>query len=455
VSDRLEADVCVVGAGFAGLTAAWRLRQAGLGVVVLEARSRVGGRVWTQPLSDGTPVDRGGAWFAPQHTAALALAREFDVGTYKTWVRGAHLLVGGGKTRKYTGLIPKISPLAVATIGLAQWRLDRLARRVPVEAPWEAKDAAALDARSVKQYLARAGVRTAVGRDLYEMAVRGLFASDLADVSLLDLLFLVHAHGSINTLFSIEGGSQENLIDGGAGTIAARIASALGDAVHLGAPVRSISQSTDRVEVTTDHVTVHAHHAVVTIPPVLALDIAFEPALSPDRRALYQRAVAGSETKSLLVYDTPFWREQGFSGQTAEPGSPAEVTIDASPAVGSPGVLAVFSFGRVAEQLGRLSAPDRRDAVVRAVAARLGPRANAPVEWLETSWWDEEWSRGCSVAHFAPGVLTHYGPLLRAPFGLVHFAGTETATVSHGAIDGAVRSGERVAAEILSGAGLS
>jgi monoamine oxidase len=68
---------------------------------------------------------------------------------------------------------------------------------------------------------------------------------------------------------------------------------------------------------------------------------------------------------------------------------------------------------------------------------------------VETAWFTEPWSRGCSVAHLPPGFLTRYGRLLRQPFGCVHWAGTETATTSHGAVDGAIRSGERVASEIL------
>src|SRR3954462_2632279 len=114
--ERIEVDTCVVGAGYAGLTAALRLTQAGSAVAVLEARDRVGGRSWTQQLSDGSPVDRGGAWLGPDHDAILGLAKEFGVGTYKTWVQGAHLLIDDDRTRRYTGLIPKISPLAVISI---------------------------------------------------------------------------------------------------------------------------------------------------------------------------------------------------------------------------------------------------------------------------------------------------------------------------------------------------
>jgi monoamine oxidase len=449
VADRIDADVCVVGAGYAGLTAARRLYEAGKSVVVVEARDRVGGRIWTQQLADGSPVDRGGAWVAPYHDAILALAAEVGVSTYKTWVAGKHLLVDGDRTRRYTGLIPKISPLAIVTIALAQLKLDRMSKKVPLDAPWAAKRAAEWDAKSVAWFIERSGISSAIGRDLFEMAVRGLFTSDLNDTSFLHLLFLVRAHHSINNLFSIEGGAQESMVDGGAGSIAQRMADDLGDAVHLQQPVRSITQHDEHTVVATDALTISARHTVVTVPPALALEIAFDPVLPDDRLALYRSAVAGPESKTLVVYDEPFWRTNGFSGQTAGPGSASEVTLDASPAAGSPGVIASFAFGRVATHFDALDPAERRREVLGALTTRLGPRAAHPVDFIDTAWWSEEWTRGCSMAHLPPGILTRYGPLLQEPFGRVHWAGTETSTTSHGAIDGAVRSGDRAAAEIL------
>jgi monoamine oxidase len=449
MAERVDADVCVVGAGYAGLTAARRLSQAGKSVVVLEARDRIGGRIWTHHLADGSPVDRGGGWLGPTHDAIFGLAGEVGVTTYKTWVKGAHLLVGEDRIRRYTGLIPKISPLAIATIAWTQWKIDRMSKQVPLDAPWTAKRAAEWDGQTVASYLASVPIRTKLARDLFEMAVRGLFTGDLDDTSFLHMLFLVRGHRSINALFSIENGAQENLVVGGAGSIARKVADELGDAVRLRAPVRSITQGGDRVVVEADGVTVTAGRAVVAIPPALILDIDFEPALPDDRRTLYRKAIAGPESKTLVVYDEPFWRADGFSGQTSEPNSAAEVTLDASPVSGTPGVIASFTFGHVADRVDSLEPSVRRKAVLDALTARLGPRAASPIDYIETAWWKEEWTRGCSMAHFPPGVLTQYGPLLRQPFDRVHWAGTETSTTSHGAIDGAVRSGARAAAEIL------
>ena len=447
---RAEVDVCVVGAGFAGLSAARRLVSEGRSIVVLEARDRVGGRTWTECRAGGVAVDRGGAWLGPRHSAALGLAEELGVATYRTHVAGSHLLVGTRGIKRYKGLIPKISPLAVLQIAAAQWRIDRMANTVPLEAPWTAPNAARWDAETLGEWLARARIRSELGRRLFDMAVRGLFAApDPDDVSLLHLLFLVRAHRKIEHLFSIEGGAQENLVVGGMGALCERLASQLGEAVVLASPVRSITQDHDRVLVESERASVSAHRAIVAVPPALALGIEFSPALPEDRRSLYSRAVAGVETKTLLVYERPFWRDEGLSGQSAEPGSPSEVTIDSSPDDAAFGVLASFTFGAVATRIDALPDAERRAALLAALSARFGPRAASPVDVAETPWWREPWSKGCSMAHFPTGLLTAVGPLLRAPLGRIHWAGTETATESHGAVDGAIRSGERAAREVL------
>src|SRR5215469_14004481 len=164
--DKVEADVCVVGAGLAGLTAARRLSQAGQSVVVLEARDRVGGRVWTQTSSGGVPVDMGGCFIGPNHDQLHALAKETGVTTFKTFVKGDNVLATGGKVRRYRGDIPKISPIALASAGLAIARMSSMAKKVSPSAPWDAARAGEWDALSVRAWLTAWRVPTQLARDL-------------------------------------------------------------------------------------------------------------------------------------------------------------------------------------------------------------------------------------------------------------------------------------------------
>ncbi len=145
----------------------------------------------------------------------------------------------------------------------------------------------------------------------------------------------------------------------------------------------------------------------------------------------------------------PFGRAAGCSGVSVAMNSPIEMTLDASGASGQPGVVASFAFGSLARQLARLAPEARRGLVLDTLSARFGAQAQRPILYEEHDWEREEWARGCSCSHLATGVLTQYGHALRPAIGRIHWAGSETATVSHGTIDGAIRSGERAAGEVL------
>jgi monoamine oxidase len=448
VAARIETDVCVVGAGIAGLIAARDVAAAGREVVVLEARDRVGGRVRNGELGDGTVVELGGQWIGPTQHRMAKLVAELGLETFPTYNQGEHILRFGGQNKRYRGSIPKISPLVLVDMGRAQSRFDRLAEQVPLEMPWTATRAESWDSRTFETWIRR-NMATRGARELFRLFSEGVFAADAADFSLLHALFYTHSGGGVDILAGVRGGAQQDRFVGGSEVVPLRLAGALGDRVRLGQPVRRIDHDEQAVSLLTDSLRVVARHAVVAIPPTLAGRIRYEPALPASRDQLTQRVPAGSVIKFNVAYDRPFWRDDGLTGQANSETGPVKVVFDNSPPSGTPGVLLAFLEGAHARTLGRVPADDRRAAVLANLVEYFGPRASEPVDFVELDWSAEEWTRGCYGAHFPTGVWTQYGPALRTPIGRLHWAGAETATVWNGYMDGAVQSGERAAREII------
>ena len=443
-----EADVVVVGAGLAGLAAAGDLVAAGASAVVLDARDRVGGRVLNEDIGEGKVVEVGAQWIGPTQDRLAALARDVGVQTFPTYTAGDNQIEWSGSLRRYRGTIPRINPLVLVDVQQALWRLNRLARTVPLDAPWEAPNAGRLDSQTVHSWMRR-NVPTRGARALVQLGTEAVWAAQPEDVSLLHLLFYIHSGGSFESLLDAEGGAQQDRFVGGSQLVALRLAERLGERVVLGAPVRRISRSPGGVTVQADGAEARGRRAVVAVAPTLAGRIAYDPPLPGFRDQLTQRMPLGTVAKCMAVYDEPFWRAQGLSGLATSDTGPVKLTFDNSPPDGSPGVLLGFLEGRQARELGRLRAEERRRAVVESFTRFFGLRAARPERYVERQWAEEEWSRGCYGCHMPTGAWTAYGPALREPIGPIHWASAETATVWNGYMDGAVRSGERAAREVL------
>jgi monoamine oxidase len=441
-------DVVVVGAGLAGLTAARRIQQEGRRVVVLEARDRVGGRVLNHTFADGTIVELGGQWVGPTQDRVLAFAEEFGIGTFPTYEAGEHLAGINGGVRRWVGETFGLDEEALIDVGESQAALEELAKTVPLDAPWEAPGARELDAQTLDSWLA-SNVKTEQGLSFWRMLVPALFSAQADQMSLLHFLFYIHSGGLIDMLVATGGGAQDSRVVGGSQAIALRAAEELGGAVRLGCSVHLIRQDADGVEVVHDGGSVQAERVIVAVPPALAGRIRYRPALPGLRDQLTQQVPMGSVIKLQIRYERAFWRDNGLSGFALSLEDPVSVTFDNSPADGRCGVLLGFLEGEHATTASLLSAEERRELALRCFGKFFGDEALRPVEYIELDWTDEEYSRGCYGGRMGTGTWTRYARALREPVGRIHWAGTETADVWNGYMDGAVRSGERAAEEVL------
>jgi monoamine oxidase len=458
---RAKADVAIVGAGFAGLTAAIELQRRGKSVIVLEARNRVGGRAHNHHLGRGDISEAGATFVGPTQDHILRLAKRFGVTKFPTFNQGDNVYFRDGLRLTYsdktaTGIVPP-DPTIVADAAAVVTRLDQMSTQVPVDAPWEASRAAQWDGQTLESWAqANSSYNSNKNwRRLVAVASRPIFGAEPREISLLFTLFYIAASGdethpgTFERNFSTRNGAQMWRFHGGPQLITQKMARRLGDRVVLGSPVQRIVQRDGRVVVHSRLLDVRAKRAIVAIPPTLAGRIDYAPDLPPTHDQLLQRLPQGTLMKVAAVYDRPFWRDDGLNGTALSLNGPVNATFDDSPPDGRPGVVFGFVGGDEARKFMRLTPGERRRAVLRNFKAYFGPKAARPRDYFETNWTKEQWTRGCPVAVPGPGVLVAYGPALRRPFRRIHWAGTETSTFWNGYMDGAVRSGERAAREIL------
>ncbi|MFY9920110.1 MAG: flavin monoamine oxidase family protein [Mycobacterium sp.] len=438
------ADVVVVGAGFAGLTAARDLVRLGYDVVVLEGRDRVGGRSSTTTIA-GTPVDLGGTFVGPTQDAVKELARELGCETVPTHSRGKNLIKWRGRVRAYRSTIPRLSILELFDVSRIQWRFERISRRVSVAEPWTAAHAENLDDQTLDGWLRslHAGAST---RDLMAIMSRVTWGCEPDQVSMLHAVRYVKAAGGIGRMLDVEGGAQQDRFPGGTQQIALRLADELGERVRRSAVVRRIERNADgSITVGADGGDVTTKAVIVAVPPAHRTAIDFAPALPPEYDKLAQHWPQGNLSKAYAAYETPFWRGNGCSGEALSDEGPVFITFDVSPTDDGPGILLGFTDPRTFDSL---APEERRERALAGFADLFGNEASQPIDYIDHCWGTEDFAPGGPTAAVPPGSWTTYGPWLRKPVDQIFWAGTETADEWTGFLDGAVRSGRRAAAEV-------
>lgn len=435
-------DVAVIGAGLAGLTAARDLQRAGCDrFVVLEARSRVGGRTCNHALEHGVVSEAGGQWIGPGQTAIADLARELGVATFDTWYQGKSVFLAGdirvaqdlhgtvGDSARYAG------------------KLDELARGVPGGAPWKAARAAELDRLSLGDWAVREGLGN---EDKFSLSVAATLSlgAPPAQLGLLHYLSLINSAGnSYDRLEAIKGGAQETRFVGGSQQLSVVMTQQLGGKVTLSCPVRRIvGWDRDVVALHTDRGVLQARRVILALNPALCAQIEFDPPLPPGRAQLQRHWPAHAPMrKAVHVYARPFWRDAGLNGQVMPLDGPLIWSVDNSPPDASVGVLSAFV------RPGHLPADARAaERTLTALYAKaFGDKALQPLQFHDHDWGRaDRWSLSC-IHPLPPGFWTRWGEFLHPPAGRLIWSGTETADLWAGAMDGAVRSGHRAALQAL------
>lgn len=457
MAEELDVEFVIVGAGFAGLAAAWHLAKAGKRVAVLEARDRVGGRVKTIQRQ-GMWLDLGGTWFGPGQKHSYEMAAEMGVALYPTYDGGDSLLVLDKEEPIRSPLqfpLQGIVPAGAVLVLLEQF--ESMAWQVPLDAPWTSERALEWDSQTLGHWIDSETSDSSLeaARTALRTIFTGVFCVDPSEVSLLDALYLIHSHGGFQPLMSVQGGDQQDRVVGGAQEIANRVHAKLKDAVRLNEPVGKIADDGKVVTVTSTNLVVRASRAIVTIPLPLVGNVEFEPELPQDRLRLQKAVQFGFVLKVVTTYSRPFWRDQevGLSGQSFALTDPVGATFDGGTNTNGPGLLISFVFGPNAVAFRKLSATERQATIRDSLIRRFGPAGGEFYDYHDIEWADEQWTQGGMFAHFPPRVLTSFGPLLQQPCGLIHWAGTETSSEFHGSINGAIESGVRAANEVLKATG--
>jgi monoamine oxidase len=486
------ADVVVVGAGFAGLSAARDLRAAGLNVVVLEARQRVGGRTLNQDLAanghPGRVVEMGGQFVGPlpgePPTASIptqavnnpqdrvyALAKQLGIATFPTYNKGNYVNYVSGQAIPYSSDTRIPPDPSTVNSGLALGLLNQMAAQVPRDAPWNAPNAAELDGETVESWMRRTLVPPdqspdAATNHLITLAVEAVMSVEPREISLLELLWYIASAGNLDNLIDTANGAQDSRFVGGSQQICIAMAQQLGDSVVLGVPVRRIRHNGNgTVTAAGDQFSVTAKRCIVALPPALAGRVVYDPPLAElsatgfMRDQLTQRFPMASILKVNVIYPKPFWRDAGLAGQVTSDSGAVRATFDNTPYPDSqandvaPGAILGFIEADEARYWTGRTRQERYQAVIADLANYFGPQALQPLGgingYYEMLWNREQFSGGGPTGVPMPGAIVEYGAAMRTPIGLLHWAGTETATRWSGYMDGAVESGQRAAKEVL------
>jgi len=444
--------VIVVGAGIAGLTAAWRLHEAGVPVRVLEAQNRVGGRMLSLRgrFPDSQVVELGGELIDTDHEHLQALCRELGLPLDDLLDEPAGLAQDtwffGGQARSEAEIVEAFRPVAarieadLATIG------EEVTYRTP-------NGAETLDHLPLAQWLDRAGLSGWM-RALFDVAYATEYGLPTGDQSALNLLFMIDPKPEP---FRIFGDSDERFhVRGGNDGVTSALAARLGSRVETSAVLESVRRRPDgeyELSVKSGGASrvLSAPYVVLALPFTLLRDVRLDLELPPVKRRAIQELGYGTNAKLMVGFNERVWRTRHRSNGSVMTDLPLQTTWETSrKQAGASGVLTNFTGAARGVELGQGSAADQAARLVRdlesvwpGIAAARAGQPEARFHWPS-----HPWTRG-SYASYRVGQWTGIAGAEGEAVGSLHFAGEHCSLAAQGFMEGGCETGETAARAIL------
>jgi monoamine oxidase len=451
--------VIVVGAGIAGLTAAWRLHQAGVPVRVLEAQNRVGGRMFSLRghFADGQVAELGGELIDTEHKTLQALCGELGLALDDLSDETAGLARDswyfGGRLRSDAEVVDAFRPVAarieadLATLGEGD-----VTYRTP-------NGAEALDRMPLAAWLDQAGVSGWM-RALLDVAYATEYGLDIGDQSALNLLMLISPQPDP---FRVFGDSDERFhVKGGNDSVTTALAGRLGARIETNRVLESLGQGSDgrfslSVRRGGGSQVMSAAHVVLALPFTLLRDVRLDVELPPVKRKAIAELRYGTNAKLMVGFADRVWRTRHRANGSLMADLPFQSTWETSRhQAGRAGVLTNFTGARHGAELGQGSAAEQAAALVRDLEA-IWPgvaAARAGQKEVRFHWPTFPWTRG-SYASYGVGQWTAIAGAEGEAVGRLHFAGEHCSLAAQGFMEGGCETGEAAAAAILEQMGVA
>ncbi|KAF9893550.1 hypothetical protein FE257_010862 [Aspergillus nanangensis] len=446
-------DIVVIGAGLSGLQAAYSAQQAGLSVAVVEARDRVGGKVWTVETASGRgKADLGAAWVNDKKQRRIwSYAQRFGLTVVAQRLVGrAVMQLNDNERFEFPfGITPDFT-------AEEKKNLERIRDHVQAETLKPGPPRPEDDAVTIDQYVRNLGAlpKTIQMVNVWTKAMHGVESTQESAAYFIDYcrrntgLLAVRADDQT-------GGNYLRFVQG-AQSIAEGLTRLIDPSnIYLSNPVSSIKDHHSHISVTTTTgKTFQARKCILSVPSTMYKEFNITPTLPAPVQTLANETILGNYNKVIVAYDTPWWRDLGFNGFfMSYSNGPVTLGRDTSVDEKRLYALTLFVQGDKGYAWSQLPHPERRARVIKQLAAvyNVGKDAEVyrPIEYFEQIWKNEQFSRGALVPITKLGHLTEFAEVYGKPVGNLHFVGTEYAAEWKGYMEGALCSGEQGAREVV------